>query len=221
MLVVLVHILSPAIMAQEDPVSSDTMELPFASKRVTTGKAVFSYARPNIFTAIVLPDHKMEVPSSDDSCLTEDDSANIEPPPLVWWHGSRVIDSSVQTVQTTPTAHTTKEVSTSTVACQVDMPMDQRDSSSKQAVKADLIRSFNTWSLLLGFVVGCFIQTSSLGANYILTVLFGHEAELLNAHRRQVYLLFKTVVPLQQLELFSMMKYAPVSIVLQRWSAEV
>lgn len=42
------------------------------------------------------------------------------------------------------------------------------------------------YSLCLGFLVGCFIQSSSLGANYVLTVLFGQEFDKLREHHEQI-----------------------------------
>lgn len=47
-------------------------------------------------------------------------------------------------------------------------------------------KSFPRYSLLLGFIVGCFIQSSSLGANYVLTVLFGHDLEELKEHHNKI-----------------------------------
>ena len=46
--------------------------------------------------------------------------------------------------------------------------------------------SFPRYSLFLGFLVGCFIQSSSLGANYVLTVLFGHDFEELQEHHNKI-----------------------------------
>jgi hypothetical protein len=45
---------------------------------------------------------------------------------------------------------------------------------------------FPKYSLLLGFLIGCFIQSSSLGANYVLTVLLGNDYERLHAHQNTI-----------------------------------
>jgi hypothetical protein len=46
--------------------------------------------------------------------------------------------------------------------------------------------TFSRYSLFLGFLVGCFIQSSSLGANYVLTVLFGHDFDQMREHHEKV-----------------------------------
>lgn len=46
--------------------------------------------------------------------------------------------------------------------------------------------TFSRYSLFLGFFVGCFIQSSSLGANYVLTVLFGHDFDQMREHHEKV-----------------------------------
>ena len=56
-------------------------------------------------------------------------------------------------------------------------------SANQMAREASL---FPRYSLILGFLVGCFIQSSSLGANYVLTVLFGHDFEQLREHHSKI-----------------------------------
>jgi hypothetical protein len=51
----------------------------------------------------------------------------------------------------------------------------------------DFLSCFNRYSLFLGFLVGCFIQSASLGANYILTVFFGHNRDVIHANREHIY----------------------------------
>uniref|UniRef100_A0A7S3LFY0 Transmembrane protein n=1 Tax=Amphora coffeiformis TaxID=265554 RepID=A0A7S3LFY0_9STRA len=48
------------------------------------------------------------------------------------------------------------------------------------------VPAFPRYSLSLGFLVGCFIQSSSLGANYVLTILFGHDFEQLREHHSKI-----------------------------------
>ena len=45
---------------------------------------------------------------------------------------------------------------------------------------------FSKYSLLLGFLIGCFIQSSALGANYVLTVLFGQDFDQIRDHHNMI-----------------------------------
>jgi hypothetical protein len=45
---------------------------------------------------------------------------------------------------------------------------------------------FSRYNVLLGFLIGCFIQSSSLGANYVLTVLYGRDYEQLQEHHNTI-----------------------------------
>jgi hypothetical protein len=63
----------------------------------------------------------------------------------------------------------------------------QSDENNDDNDDDDFLSCFNRYSLFLGFLVGCFIQSSSLGANYILTVFFGHNRDVIHANREHVY----------------------------------
>jgi hypothetical protein len=78
----------------------------------------------------------------------------------------------------------TAEKSTQTVASATTESAAAASSTNNDA----FLTSFNRCSLLLGFLVGCFIQSSSLGANYILTIFCGHDRQVIQDNRTHIYL---------------------------------
>ncbi|KAL7563965.1 hypothetical protein ACA910_017578 [Epithemia clementina (nom. ined.)] len=52
-----------------------------------------------------------------------------------------------------------------------------------------LFSSMYNYSLIFGIVVGCFIQSSSLGANYILMILFGRDPREMASHQTEIIIL--------------------------------
>ena len=124
-------------------------------KKFITGSAVWSYRKP-IFTAIVIPKKDATTSMDDDETLAlldcDDDSIDNETPL------NRNKAAAGQ-----PLSSETEE----------DSVVDKDGS---------LLAPMYNFSLVFGFLVGCFIQSSSLGANYILMVAFGRDHHEMSKH---------------------------------------
>jgi len=52
-------------------------------------------------------------------------------------------------------------------------PLIAHDDEDKE-MKADSVKWSKTYSLIIGLIIGCFIQFSSLGANFLMTSMYGY-----------------------------------------------
>ena len=130
---------------------------------VIRGNAFFTYRKP-IFTAVVIPQE--ELPSHLRKNPQTDALAN----------------SSVQTSEPLKLAPASLYSSSSNLE---DKPTLLQDT---EQAKADewLLGSLYKFSLIFGLLVGCFIQSSSLGANYVLIVLYGRDYDIMNQHHKNI-----------------------------------
>ena len=79
-----------------------------------------------------------------------------------------------------PPAKNVPEVDDETVATEMNEPLlsiqttvsaDEEDTTTQEAS----IQWTNCYSCIIGLIIGCFIQFSSLGANFLMTTMYGND----------------------------------------------
>jgi len=136
------------------------------------GQAIWPYRKP-IYTAVVVEKRFPSTESFDgDASTASSSSANSsELPPLI---SAQLFSSGDETGS---------EVSASGRSNQSFDVEDQEQTADEW-----LLASIYKYSIIFGLLVGCFIQSSSLGANYILMIVFGRDFEVMAQHHQNVVL---------------------------------
>mmetsp|Transcript_7253 Transcript_7253/g.9458 ORF Transcript_7253/g.9458 Transcript_7253/m.9458 type:complete len:503 (+) Transcript_7253:148-1656(+) len=128
---------------------------------ILSGKAIWAY-RKDIFTAVIVPDH--HIPSDTIKIPTGDDSSvdSSELPALI---PAQIYSSGKE----------------ATYALSEEEKEEEKEKADKW-----LLSSIYKYSLIFGLLIGCFIQSSSLGANYILMIVFGRDFEVMKQHQEHI-----------------------------------